>query len=491
MRLPLLTLLLALSIHAQPNPAAIAQQGKQALAEGKFAEAAKLYGQLVAQIPDNPGLLLNLGMALHMAGQDQRAIPEFEKALAINSELFPAHLFLAASHLRQGRPAAAIDPLREAIRLQPADPKALQMLADAYSQLGRLREALPHRIRTAQLQPSSPDAWAGLVQTCEALAGEDFQALEQSAPESAWMLRLVAELRLAQQQYPSAFYLYQQALERDPGMRGLHAGLAQIYARTGRPEWASIEKAREVEAPAADCAEDRLECAIAAGKLQSVAVASAASPEDHFWRAKAASMLGQDAFLKLKGLPDTARKYELLASIQADQGRAADSAAAWEKALELDPGNAVYAGELATRLYFARDFDKAQPHLEALLEKNPAEPRWSFLLGDLFLQRQQVDRAVPLLERAVEQGPKLLPARHALGRAYMQIGEAEKAIPQLQAALSIDSDGSLHYQLAQAYIRTGRRDEAAAPLAKYRELQQRQQAQVQAVQEMEITAPAP
>jgi lipopolysaccharide biosynthesis regulator YciM len=109
----------------------------------------------------------------------------------------------------------------------------------------------------------------------------------------------------------------------------------------------------------------------------------------------------------------------------------------------------------------------------------------------MHLQRQEVEQAVPLLERALKQAPDLLTAHHALGRAYMQLGEAAKAVPELEAALSIDADGSLHYQLAQAYIQTGRREEAKAPLAKYQELQQAQQAQLQAAQQMEITAPAP
>lgn len=487
----LIAFLLAPAAQAQPNLAALAQQGKQAMGEGRFAEAAKLYGQIVGEIPDNPGLWLNLGMALHMSGQDQQALAPLEKALSIEPQMFPAQLFLGASLLRLGKPTEAIGPLEKAVRLQPKDPQIQNMLADAYTQLGRLRAALPHRVQVTQLEPGNPGAWAGLIQTYEELAGADFQALEHKAPESPWMLRLVADMRLAQQQYPSAFYLYQQALERAPEMRGLHAGLSEIYARTDRADWAAIEKAREAEAPDPDCAQARLECAVSAGELQRAVMAEAATPRDYFWRARAASLLGQQAFLKLAALPDSARKYELLASIQASQGRSADSADAWKKALELDPGNELYAGELATRLYFAGRFDEALPRLEALHKKYPGESRWSFLLGDVYLQQQDVERAIPLLEQAVKQGPKLLPARHALGRAYMQIGDAEKAIPQLKAALSVDTDGSLHYQLAQAYIRTDRRADAAAPLAKYRELQQTQQAQIEAAQQMEITAPAP
>jgi len=487
----LLIAVFAATLGAQTDPAALSQQGKQAMAEGRFAEAAAVYEQLVERIPNNPGLLLNLGMALHMTGRDEQAIPRFEQALAIAPDLFPALLFSSASRLRLGQTQKALEPLSKALRIEPKDPQVRRMLADAYTQLGRLREALPHRIELTKLAPDDPDAWAGLVQTYEALAADAFEALERQAPESAWMLRLVGDLRASQQQYPSAFYLYKEALARDDRMRGLHAGLAAIYEKTGRADWARVEAEREAEAPPPDCSAARLECAVAAGDLSAVAQAKTATPEEHFWRAKAASMLASQAFAQLESLPDSALQQELLASLLAEQGRHGESAAAWRRAQELAPGNPVYTQELATRLYFARKLDEALPLLEELAEKNPNEARWSFLLGDTHLQQQRVEQAIPLLERAVRQAPDLMPARHALGRAFMQAGEAQKAIPHLEAALEIDADGALHYQLAQAYIRTGRREEAAAPLAKYRELQQTQQAQLEAAQQMEITAPGP
>lgn len=482
---------LAGALQAQTDPGALAEQGKQAMAEGRFADAAKVYGSLVERIPDNPGLLLNLGMALHMSGQDERAIPQFEKALSMAPDIYPALLFLGASQLRQGRPAKAIEPLEKAAKLQPNELQVRQMLVDAYTQLGRPREALPHQLKVAELAPAEPMAWAVLLQTYDALAGEAFDALEKAAPESAWMVRLIADLRTSQQQYPSAFYLYRRALELNPKMRGLHAGLAEVYRRTGNAEWAAIEEKKEASEEPLDCSAAKLECAVAAGKLREVALAKTATPAEHFWRAKAASKLAAQAFAKLDALPDSARKFELLAQVLAEQERFAESAEAWRKALALEPKNAAYAGELAAQLYFARRYDEALPRVEALARQQPNEARWSFFLGDMHLQRQEVEQAVPLLERALKQAPDLLTAHHALGRAYMQLGEAAKAVPELEAALSIDADGSLHYQLAQAYIQTGRREEAKAPLAKYQELQQAQQAQLQAAQQMEITAPAP
>ncbi|MEZ5362238.1 MAG: tetratricopeptide repeat protein [Bryobacterales bacterium] len=490
MRTLALILLCCCALGAQADPAALSEQGKQAMAQGRFADAAKAYTSLVGMIPDNPGLLLNLGMALHMSGQDAKAVPQFEKALSIAPDIYPALLFLGASKLRLGKPADAIEPLEKAVKLQPNELQPRQMLGDAYTQLGRLREALPHQIKITELAPTEPVAWAVLLQTYEGLAGESFEALEKAAPESAWMLRLVGDMRLAQRQYPSAFFLFQQATERDPSMRGLHAALAEIYRGTGKADWAEIETRKEAELPKADCKAARLECLVNTGLLQSAVQAKASTPEEYFWRAKAASMLASQAFAKLEALPDTGRKFELIAGMLAEQKRFDESASAWKKALELDPNNELYAEELAGQLYLSRQLDEALPRLEALAAKHPNEPRWALMLGDTYLQRQQIEKALPLLEKAAKAAPDMLTASHALGRAYMQMGEPEKAIPALQAALPIDVDGTLHYQLAQAYIQTGRRDEAAKPLAEYQKMQQAQREQLEAVQEMEITAPA-
>jgi len=70
-----------------------------------------------------------------------------------------------------------------------------------------------------------------------------------------------------------------------------------------------------------------------------------------------------------------------------------------------------------------------------------------------------------------------LRARASLGLAYARTSQAERAIPHLKAALELDADGSLHYQLARAYQATGQAELAKPILQKYQELQQRAQPQ--------------
>jgi predicted Zn-dependent protease len=67
-----------------------------------------------------------------------------------------------------------------------------------------------------------------------------------------------------------------------------------------------------------------------------------------------------------------------------------------------------------------------------------------------------------------------MPVRASLGRALLQSGDAAAALPHLQAAAKADdpeSDGAIHYQLAQVYQRLGRAADAKAALAEYQKRQ--------------------
>jgi tetratricopeptide (TPR) repeat protein len=88
----------------------------------------------------------------------------------------------------------------------------------------------------------------------------------------------------------------------------------------------------------------------------------------------------------------------------------------------------------------------------------------NFLKGDILLNSQEPESAIPCLKTVLKLKPNLLQAHHALGRAYVQVGLQAAAIPHLQAALPIDDDGSLRYELAKALRATGQVELAKSTL---------------------------
>jgi tetratricopeptide (TPR) repeat protein len=463
----------ALAPASAQDPAALSQSARDLMAAGKFSEAAELYRKLVSAVPGNAGLQLNLGMALHMAGRDAEAVPELQKALRLDSSAWPAALFLGASHLRLGEPRKAIAPLEQVAAAQPNHAEALQMLAEAYFSLERFEEAARYFGRLARLTPGNARAWFTLGRSYEALAGEAFDALEKAAPESAYFLALVAETRLTQQQYNSAFFLYRQAQERMPAMRGLHAAIGEIYRKTDHPEWAKVEEEKERALPPPDCGEEKLECMFREGRYAEVISASrdAKSPQELFWRVKAYNGLAVQAFSKLADLPPSAEVHAFRAELHRNQRRPREAVEEWRRALEFAPGDPGLRQDLAISLREVGDNEAALEIFRDLLRHQPLSALLNYLVGDTLLDLQRAEEAVAYLEKAAAQDPELLSARSSLGRAYMQTGRGDRAVPHLKAALPLDEDGSLHYQLALAYQRSGEQDLARQLLQEYRRIQ--------------------
>jgi len=468
------------------------RRAKEFMAEGKFADAVPVYRELNTAVPNNPGLMLNLGMALHMAGEERKSITPLESAVKLDPNLAAAWLFLGAARLQLGQTAAAVDALKTLLRLQPEHGDALQMLATALLSLGRLAEATEQYRKLTELTPESSPAWYGLGRSYESLSVRAFDDLQKATPESAYWLALIAETRLREQQLSSAFYLYRAALEKMPGMRGLHAQVAEVYRRSGHADWASVEEEKERQLPEPDCRTQTLECQFRDRQFLAL-LASAkgkATPEAYFWRSRAYNELALQAFTRLGQLPPSTEQHELKAHIFTGQKKYAEAVQEWRDAMKLSPTDKQIQKQLSITLKLSQDYAAALPLFQSLLTAQPASAELNYLTGETLLDLQRAEEAIPLLSRATNQDPMLIPARKALARAYLAAGRPGDAVPHLKAALASDENGSLHYQLARAYQATGQASLAKGMLEEYQKRQRSAAAaSATAQREVEITPP--
>jgi len=468
------------------------QRAKQLMAEGNFAQAIPLYRELNQAVPNNPGLLLNLGMAMHMAGKEREAISELEAAVKLDPALAPAWLFLGTARLQLGETAAGVEALNIFLHLQPDHREARQMLAGALLSLDRVDEATEQYRKLTESDPDSPQAWYGLGRSYETLAGRAFDKLQEAAPQSSYSLSLLAETRLREQQFSSAFYLYRRALEEKPALRGIHKAVAEIYRQTGHPDWADAEEKKELQLPSPNCPSPALECHYQARRFNElIAAAKEDNTADSFyWRSRAYNELAINAFTRLGQLPASAELHELKARIYGSQKKYSEAAGEWREALKLSPASAEIQKQLAISLKLGQDYGAALPLLQDLLRHQSASAELNYLVGDTLLDLQRVEEAIPLLKRAVTRDPKFLAAHKSLARAELAAGKPIEAIPHLKAALPTDDDGSLHYQLARAYQATGQTELAKPVMADYQRIQRSAtQAKERTMQEVEITAP--
>ncbi|MGH9340545.1 MAG: tetratricopeptide repeat protein [Acidobacteriota bacterium] len=468
------------------------RRAQEALESGDFQEAVTLYQELVKALPGVPGLKMNLGISLHMAGDFHSAIQELQAAVGADEKLVSGWLFLGSSYLQAGQPRKAIQPLERYLKEKPGEPQVHKILAEAFLSLEDYEKAIEHFGKLSDLDASDAGAWYGLGKSYEALAARAFGSLQAQAPESAYWFALVADSRVAQQQYRSAFYFYRKALENNPSMRGIHVALSRIYRQTDHPEWAAEEEKKELELGLPDCQSEKLVCDFLQGRLQQVAEAAGQSnsPEAYYWQAQAYNQLAMQSFSRLAQYPSSFEMHRFKAEIHENQGEYLEAAHEWRKALEASPRNPIALQGLAVSLYLHRDYEAAQPLIDELLKSAPNSAQLNYLAGGILLNQQKAQEAVPVLEKALKTNPDLLAAHQALGRAYLSLQKSDAAIPHLEAALKGDSDGSLHYQLARAYQNSGRAEHARQILEKYQQIQQKAEAeQAQLEEEAQITPP--
>ena len=517
----LLTLAACLTLGAAAPPgqandlAAKSKRGKELMAAGRFEESISIYRELVKALPDSPGPLMDLGLALHMAGHEREAVTQFQMVLKLKPSDMPAHLFLGAAYLGLKNPARAVEPLRSVVRRQQENFDGRLLLGDAFLSLGQFGPAAEQFEKLSQLDAESPKAWNGLGLSYEGLARNNFEKLEKLAPDSAYWLVLLAESHAKGGEYKGAFYFYREALKKMPGLRGVHAALADIYRKTDHSSWAEIENQKEASLPPLDCGtadavvsqsakgipfprpngqQDRtlnLECDFWAGRFQELISASHGgyTVEAYYWRTRAYNEIAKQAFTRLAQLPPSAEVHELLAKIQYNHRKYTEAAKEWKEALKFSPDSSFYRQGYAISLSAAGDYENALPLLEALIKESPDSEDLNYWLGYSLLGLERATEAIPFLERAVQIDPNALEPHRDLARAYLRVGQIEKALPHARAASPIDVDGSLYYQLARAYSKTGQTKAEKEMLEKFRKSQSSAAAERKRLEEQIQIAP--
>ena len=446
-------LLCSSPLRAQADLAVQAQRGKQAMAEKQFADAAAIYAEISRALPNDAGMRMNLGMALALSGRPDEAVPHLERAVKLQPGLAAAWLFLGMSRLDLGEPSKAVPALRSVVAAEPGNARARELLGEALLALDNYGEAAAAFRAVTERQPENSRGWYGLGRSYEGLTRAAFAGLEAIDGGSPFVLMLQADAFAASGDTSKAEQLRQQAIERRSDLRAAPDCGSQAKSLAPRPE-----------------------CEFLAGRYASVVqmTRNGRTAASRYWLIRAYNELAREAFGRLSALPVSPELHQFRAEVHSRSGRHQEAAGELRSALTLVPDDLGLQKDLAAALYRAKSYDEAVTVLERVTVRDRSADS-HFLLGDVLLITGRSTDAIPILEKAVALDPALLVARASLGRAYVQTGKPDAAIPHLKAALEIDEDGSLHYQLARAYQSTGRPELAKQMLAKYAAMQKARQ----------------
>jgi len=99
-------------------------------AKGAIDEAAQTYDFLARLTPGDDALLVKLSELAEQKDKINEAINYLERATTINDSLSPRFNRLAELYIKVGHPELALEAMRQAVELEPRNPKYLDFLAE-------------------------------------------------------------------------------------------------------------------------------------------------------------------------------------------------------------------------------------------------------------------------------------------------------------------------------------------------------------------------
>jgi protein O-mannosyl-transferase len=178
-----------------------------------------LFSHAVACTTENAIARCNLGIALVDRGDTDKAIEQFEKALAVRPNPDPVKILsnLGDALTRQQRYDEAIKHCEEAIKLDPSCANAHYNLGVALRLSGRLDEAIEHFGESLRLQPGCADAHNNMgvsyaQKRMFAEAADQFRKAVEIAPAWADVRRNLGMALTDSRQFAEAMEQYQAAL---------------------------------------------------------------------------------------------------------------------------------------------------------------------------------------------------------------------------------------------------------------------------------------
>jgi tetratricopeptide (TPR) repeat protein len=147
-----------MALDAGDQSAGSILRGLELLMKGQLDQAANQFGVAMRSAPDAPIASFYLGACYAAAGRDKEAVSSWERARAAKLPLPALQALLADGWLRLGRPADALEPLRESLDKDPQNDAIRKNLAIAQSQLGLHEQAYPTVVPFLDRNPNDADA---------------------------------------------------------------------------------------------------------------------------------------------------------------------------------------------------------------------------------------------------------------------------------------------------------------------------------------------
>ncbi len=141
--------------------------------EGRYKEAAQLYGEILRNNPKHVDALRMLGVLALGEGQIDEAERLFRRAVSIAPDFVNAIIDLGGTLKEQSRIGEAIECYKQAIALEPSNVKAHYQLASTLSPAALTYDAIESYNRVLELRPRHAGAMLGLGHTLKTVGRQE------------------------------------------------------------------------------------------------------------------------------------------------------------------------------------------------------------------------------------------------------------------------------------------------------------------------------
>ncbi len=417
--------------------------------EGRWNDSIHVLQDLLKSFPDFPGIHTALGFDEAQKDDLQKAQKEFQIELRTRPGYLPARLGLTRVALGERNTQAATEALERAWQ---ADSGFVQANIASLLTSPNLEEVVALRSRLATLTQGLPASrLRSFLHRFLDHSPEQGPALISQAPDT-FAQGASDAIHPGLSSAPDAPNLYTE---------GHYTACAQSLQNSREP------LDRDQLALLAKCsyyAGLYRDSFLVAGELLR---REPTDKEALYWRAKSCQKLALQS-LTTMGIaqPNSYRVHLLLGQAYLNMNRYQEAEGEYALALRMQPRDLAGHIGLATAYWKDMKFDAALPYLKAALAEDPADPDASYILGEILIERHQYSEAKPYLVVAARgAGDRALLARALLSKVDASQGKTREAIAELKQALSVDRDGSLHFQLYQLYHKQGDMHAAQAALA--------------------------
>ena len=465
-------------------------------------EAIETAQEAVRNSPEDADVWGHLGHVYLIHGWEVPAIPCYRRASLLAPDEFKWLYFLGRL-MKERQPEAAVESLTRALTLNAEYAPAHLYLAAALRILGRLDEARQHLEHAKRLQPNNPfsELWLGEIALARQqlkLARTHLESALRLNPQQSEAHALMAQVTIAlgdrqtaKQHAQAARYASQYGELSDPlWWDVLKAGVtASLYAERGRRYMSEGDYGSAIAefAPLISDAQKDVKVWFdygiallhtgrytdAVATLESLLgllhndedVQKERKPDEiAYLKARVYNHLGQtyyatgraDAAIRacqkaiqfsdsLVGKSQGTEYFEFFANVHANlamvyenTGQLEQAIRQYQKALELMPTKPSLHQGLAGAYWKKRRYTAAEPHYKVVTANDATDLQAAYRLGLIFLIQKLYEEAASQFKKVIELDATYVRAYGGLGVVYQELGKFPEAIDAFEAVLRLE-----------------------------------------------------